>query len=69
MNNAYQWMPLYEALAHMLDINHSDPPRFTCGLNPGTGTLFFASVNGVWKLTNGFYKCIKKDGTSVEGIR
>ena len=71
MNNAYQWVPFYEALTHTPDINHSDPPRFTCDPNISTRTLFFAGVNGVWKLTNDFYKCIKKDGTSVEleGIR
>jgi hypothetical protein len=66
VDNAYQRVPFYEALAHTLDINHSDPFRFNGNPTLGTGTFFIAGVNEVWKLTNGFYKCIKKDGTSVE---
>jgi|BioPla2DNA2_1021312.scaffolds.fasta_scaffold291776_1 hypothetical protein len=58
MDNAYQWVPFYEALAYMLDNNHSNPSLFTSNPTFGTGMLG-AGVNEVWKL-NGFYKCIQK---------
>ncbi|NLY43213.1 MAG: hypothetical protein GX066_04435 [Clostridiaceae bacterium] len=45
-------MPL--ALVYLLDINHSDPSRFTGNLTFGTGTLFISGFNEVWKLADGF---------------
>ena len=60
IDNVYQLVTVYEALTHMLDINRFDPLRFTGNHTLGTGTLSIGGVNEVWKLTNGFYKCIKK---------
>jgi hypothetical protein len=60
MENAYQLVTAWEELARTLDINHSDPSRFTGSPALGTGTLFIAGVNEVWKLKNGFYKCTKR---------
>jgi hypothetical protein len=60
MDNAYQWVTVYEVLADTLDINHFDPSRFTGNPTLGVGTLLIAGANMVWRLTDGFYKCITK---------
>jgi len=67
MDNTYQCVPFYEAPVRTLDINHSDLFRFTGNPALGTVTLFIAGVNEVWKLTNGFYKCIKKTEPAMSG--
>jgi len=62
MNNAYQWLPFYEAVSHTDDINHLDPPRFTSNFSLGNGMLIIVRTNKVWMRKNGFCKCIKTTG-------
>jgi len=67
MDNAYQWVPFYEALADTLNIKHSAPSQFTGNPALGSRKLFIADVNEIWKLANGFYTCIKKTEPPMSG--
>ena len=49
MDNAYQWVPFYEALADRFDIKPSVPKRLADIPTLDCRSLFFANVDEVWE--------------------